>query len=335
MDSSSTASKVPENANTDCPGTDSDQAGKSSACAGCPNQNVCASGEANKPDPTVDDIAVKLQTIDHKLLVLSGKGGVGKSTFSSQLALALAFDSQQSEEVGLLDVDICGPSIPRMLAIENQEVHQSSEGWSPVYVEDNLAVMSIGFLLGDRNNAVIWRGPKKNGLIKQFFLDVSWGNLDYLVVDTPPGTSDEHISIAQYLKNCEGLAAVLVTTPQEVSLLDVRKEISFCLKTGIKILGVVENMSGFVCPNCSHESHIFPGHTGGAEGMCKEFNIPFLGSIPLDPNLLLACDSGKSFIKEFAGSKTAEALKQIVTKIKTILKEQSSSKETSQAMERD
>jgi len=180
-----------------------------------------------------------LKNIKHKILVLSGKGGVGKSTFSSQLSYALSSDENQN--IGLLDIDICGPSIPRLMGLEGQTIHQSNVGWSPVFLEDNLAVMSVGFMLNDPNEAVIWRGPKKNGLIKQFLRDVDWGELDYLVVDTPPGTSDEHLSIVQYLKETGIDGAILVTTPQEVALMDVRKEINFCKKVGIPILGVVEN----------------------------------------------------------------------------------------------
>ena len=174
-----------------------------------------------------------MSMVKHKILVLSGKGGVGKSTFSAQLAFALA---QQGKQVGLLDVDICGPSIPRMLGLMGHEVHQSASGWSPVYVEDNLGVMSIGFMLPTQDDAVIWRGPRKNGLIKQFLTDVVWNELDYLIVDTPPGTSDEHISIVQYLKDAKIDGAVVVTTPQEISMADVRKELNFCKKTGKKRL---------------------------------------------------------------------------------------------------
>ena len=177
----------------------------------------------------------KLSQVKHKILVLSGKGGVGKSTVSAQLAFALA---NQGKQVGLLDIDICGPSIPTMLGLVGQEVHQSASGWSPVYVEDNLGVMSIGFMLPTTDDAVIWRGPRKNGLIKQFLTDVDWGQLDYLIIDTPPGTSDEHISIVQYLKATNVDGAVIVTTPQEVAMADVRKEINFCKKTGKDIFAL-------------------------------------------------------------------------------------------------
>ncbi|KAK9132448.1 hypothetical protein Scep_011976 [Stephania cephalantha] len=186
-------------------------------------------------------IQERVATVKHKILVLSGKGGVGKSTFSAQLSFAL---SSMDYQVGLLDIDICGPSIPKMLGLEGQTIHQSNLGWSPVYVDDNLGVMSIGFMLPHPDEAVIWRGPRKNGIIKQFLKDVNWGELDYLVVDAPPGTSDEHISIVQFLKASGIDGAIIVSTPQEVSLTDVRKEVSFCKKVGLQVLGVVENMSG-------------------------------------------------------------------------------------------
>lgn len=222
-------SEKPENANEQCVGPSSDQAGKADSCAGCPNQANCASGQGQAVDPALEQIRQRMFHVKHIILVLSGKGGVGKSTFSAQLAFALA---SLNKQVGLMDVDICGPSIPKMLGLDGQSVHQSASGWSPVYVSDNLGVMSIGFMLPNADDAVIWRGPRKNGLIKQFLTDVVWGELDYLIVDTPPGTSDEHISIIQYLKTSNVTGAVVVTTPQEVSMADVRKELNFCKKTG-------------------------------------------------------------------------------------------------------
>lgn len=187
---------IPDDAPEHCPGTESVDAGKASACAGCPNQNICASGQPKLPDPDLPRIKESLSQVQHKILVLSGKGGVGKSTVTAHLAYALSNDT--TKHVGVLDVDICGPSIPRIMGVLDEQVHSSGSGWSPIYIEDNLCVMSPGFLLA-KKDAVIWRGPKKNGLIKQFLRDVDWGNLDYLVVDTPPGTSDEHLSIVQFL----------------------------------------------------------------------------------------------------------------------------------------
>lgn len=298
--------EIPEDANEGCPGLSSNSAGKSSACAGCPNQNICTSGKEKEEDPSLDIIAKKLSNVKNIVLVLSGKGGVGKSTVSSQLAMTLSHLNDGQYQIGLLDIDICGPSIPRMLGLEDQEVHQSNDGWTPVYYEDNLAVMSIGFLLSNKNDAVIWRGPRKNGLIKQFLTDVVWDNLDYLVIDTPPGTSDEHLSIIQYLKKTNILGSVVVTTPQEISLLDVRKELNFCVKTEIPIIGVVENMSGFTCPNCKCDFEIFKPSTGGASKMCEEFKIKLLTKVPIDPELLQACDKGICFVKEFPDKQTSK-----------------------------
>jgi len=251
--------------------------------------------------------------VKHKILVVSGKGGVGKSTLTAQLAQVLA-GGNPDLTVGVMDTDICGPSIPKMLGVENETVHVSGEGWEPVWAGENLAVMSIQFMLPNRDDAVIWRGPKKNGMIKQFLRDVAWGELDFLVVDTPPGTSDEHLSVNTFLKGCgagfEG--AVVVTTPQEVALLDVRKEIDFCRKAGIRVLGLVENMAGFVCPKCRVESEIFKATTGGGKALAKEMGVPFLGSVPLDPRLGMACDYGESFLDSFPDSPACAALKNVV-----------------------
>ncbi|KAG5189034.1 nucleotide-binding protein 1 [Tribonema minus] len=333
-------SAVPANANAGCVGPQSDAAGKASACAGCPNQAACASGAAKQTDPSVAQVAARLADVKHTVLVLSGKGGVGKSTMACQLAFALA---SQGHQVGLLDVDICGPSVPRMLGLTGQEVHQSAAGWSPVYVEDNLGVMSIGFMLPGSDDAVIWRGPRKNGLIKQFLTDVDWGTLDYLVIDTPPGTSDEHISTIQYLKGCNVDGAVIVSTNQEVSLADVRKEINFCKKTSIKVLGVVGNMAALKFPvsqlafrnaeggDCTaeamaalsaHAPHLLSmsvaadvfvaAEGGGAAGMAAKTGVPYLGPVPLDPNLLRACEEGRSFLEAYPMSAAAKPFAAIV-----------------------
>lgn len=255
-------------------------------------------------------IAERLSGVKHKILVLSGKGGVGKSSFTSQLAFALSGD--EDCQVGVMDIDICGPSIPTIMGVVDEQIHQSNSGWQPVFVQDNLGVMSIGFMLPDKDDAVIWRGPKKNGLIKQFLRDVDWGELDYLLVDTPPGTSDEHLSLASFLKESGIDGAVIITTPQEVALQDVRKEIDFCKKAKIPILGLVENMSGFVCPSCHGESVIFPPTTGGAQSLADEFKIPLLGKIPLDPRVAKSCDMGLSFLDEYPDSPACTAYEEII-----------------------
>ena len=216
-----------------------------------------------------------------------------------------------------MDVDICGPSIPTILGIASEQVHTSAAGWSPVYVQDNLGAMSVGFMLPSSKDAVMWRGPKKNGLIAQFLKDVDWGALDYLVIDTPPGTSDEHLSIVQLLKESGIDGAVLITTPQEVALQDVAREIDFCRKVGVHILGLVENMAGFVCPNCKTESQIFLPSTGGAARLAKETGVELLGSVPLDPRIGKSADYGVSFLDEYPDSPATSAYLDIIQRTST------------------
>jgi Mrp family chromosome partitioning ATPase len=253
----------------------------------------------------------RMSAIKHKVLVLSGKGGVGKSTVSTQLAYSLS----QSLRVGILDVDICGPSIPKMLGVDKKEVFQCSEGWVPVPVHSSdqdtkgLSCMSIGFLLQSEDDAVVWRGPKKHSMIRQFLEDVYWGNMDVLIIDTPPGTSDEHISLAEMLRETQPDGAIIVTTPQGVSLSDVRKEINFCIKLGIPIIGIIENMSGFACPCCNEITNIFS--SGGGKQLADQYNVPFLGSIPIDPQLANCEDEGKNFLQSYPQSASANALKSI------------------------
>ncbi|GAA5812057.1 cytosolic Fe-S cluster assembly factor nbp35 [Mucor flavus] len=316
MSTAAVKEEIPQDANEHCPGPESELAGKNDACAGCPNQTICATAPKG-PDPDISVIAERLSGVKHKILVLSGKGGVGKSSFTSQLAWALSGD--EDVQVGVMDIDICGPSIPTIMGVVDEQIHQSNSGWQPVYIQDNLSVMSIGFMLPDKDDAVIWRGPKKNGLIKQFLRDVDWGTLDYLLVDTPPGTSDEHLSLASFLKESGIDGAVIITTPQEVALQDVRKEIDFCKKAKIRILGLVENMSGFVCPNCHGESVIFPPTTGGAEALAKEFGIELLGRIPLDPRVAKSCDMGVSFLDEYPESPACVAYEDIIDRLRDIV----------------
>ncbi|RZF48850.1 hypothetical protein LSTR_LSTR003230 [Laodelphax striatellus] len=248
-----------------------------------------------------------LDGVKHIILVLSGKGGVGKSTVSTQLALGL---KESGFKVGLLDVDICGPSIPYLLKLEGHEIHKCPEGWVPVYTDEDkaLAVMSIGFLLKDRNDGIVWRGPKKTAMIKTFLSDIYWQDVDYLIVDTPPGTSDEHITVMENVKSlpCDG--AILVTTPQAVAIEDVRKELTFCRKTGIPILGIVENMSGFVCPSCQDCTNIFS--SGGGRSLSELANVPFLGTLPIDPNVSKSPE--QSIIKTIPDSQTATVFKSII-----------------------
>jgi len=300
-----------------CPGTGTQLSGKVSACDGCPNQQICASAGPAQPDPDIELIAKNLSSVKNIVLVLSGKGGVGKSTVTSNLARCLA--TSEHLNVGLLDIDICGPSQPRIMGCEGEGVHQSGSGWSPIYVEDNLSVMSAGFLLPSPDAAVIWRGPKKNGLIKQLVRDVDWGNLDFLLVDTPPGTSDEHLSIVQYLSSARLRGALVVTTPQEIALQDVRKEITFCRKVGVPVLGLVENMSCFVCPCCQKSSSMWPPSTGGGGALAQELGLPLIGQLPLDPRLGQLSDQGQSLFTEHGDSPVAIAYRALVASLQQAL----------------
>lgn len=245
-----------------------------------------------------------LKNVKHIILILSGKGGVGKSSVTTQTALSLV---NQGFNVGVLDIDLTGPSLPRMFGVESKQVHQSTLGWVPVSVYNdnnsprgNLSLMSLGFLLGNRNNSVVWRGPKKTAMIRQFLKDVVWGTddvpLDYLLIDTPPGTSDEHIAIAEELRWAQPDGAVIVTTPQQVSTADVRKEINFCKKVGFNVLGIVENMSGFICPHCSECTDIFL--SGGGKLLSEQLDIEFLGNVPIDPTFVEMVETQNNDVNE-------------------------------------
>ncbi|CAK9290735.1 unnamed protein product [Gordionus sp. m RMFG-2023] len=253
-----------------------------------------------------------MEKIKHVILVLSGKGGVGKSTVALQLALTL---NKNQYKVGILDIDLCGPSIPRMMNLSDKTIYQCSQGWVPVYVDDQktLCVMSMAFLLPSDKDPVIWRGPKKNAMIKQFINNVYWEELDYLIIDTPPGTSDEHISVIENIAPYNPEGAILITTPQLISVNDVRREITFCRKLKIPILGLFENMSGYICPHCKECSDIFS--QGGGQKLAEYANIPFLGSIPLDPNIALCSESGENFIEKFRESSSLNCIFEFISKL--------------------
>jgi len=242
-----------------------------------------------------------MENVEHKFLVLSGKGGVGKSSIAANLAVWL---SMQGKRVGLLDVDIHGPSIPKLLNLEHEHVQAKGGGIEPVSYSDTLKIMSIGFLLQNESDALIWRGPMKHNVIKQFVTDVCWGDLDYLVVDCPPGTGDEPLSVVQLLGKVDG--AVIVTTPQQLAVVDVKKCITFCRQLNLPVLGVIENMGGFVCPHCNQRIDVFAGE--GGEEMAGDFKVPFLGRIPMDPALARACDSGEPFVAFNLQSPAAQAI---------------------------
>jgi len=250
-----------------------------------------------------EQIRQRVKQIKHQILVLSGKGGVGKSTVAVNLAVSL---SLSGKSVGLLDIDIHGPSIPKILNLEGKTVRAAGDAILPIEMAENLKVMSIGFLLRGSNDAVIWRGPMKYHMIKQFLKDVQWGNLDFLIIDSPPGTGDEPLSVVQLLENADG--AIIVTTPQEVALSDVRKCITFCRNLNLTVIGVLENMSGFICPKCGERTDIFK--SGGGEQMARQMNVPFLGRIPIDPQIVDACDSGQPYVQHYSQSQTAKTFKE-------------------------
>ena len=250
-------------------------------------------------------LQARMKTIRRKLLVLSGKGGVGKSTVAANLAVSLAL---AGKTVGLLDVDVHGPSIPKLLGLEGKQIGVSGGDLSPVRMSDNLTVMSIGFMLPSGSEPVIWRGPRKFHLIRQFLTNVAWGNLDVLVVDSPPGTGDEPLSVAQLVGS--PAEAVIVTTPQDLAVADVRRCVSFCNSLSLPVAGIVENMSGFVCPNCGQQIDLFK--KGGGKALADEMSVPFLGSIPIDPNIVASGDAGIPIIATDAHSPSGEAFADIV-----------------------
>lgn len=265
-----------------------------------------------------DHSVVGIQRVKNVYLVLSGKGGVGKSTIATALARSFAVEGKKT---GILDIDLCGPSIPKMMGLESEGVYQGEHGGIlPAKYKLNdtttIDVLSVGFMLSSPDAPVIWRGPKKGAAIEQFLNDVEWGEKDVLVVDTPPGTSDEHITIMNFFKqrNFE-TKAVIVTTPQLVSINDVEKEINFCIECGIKVVGIVENMSGYLCPHCSEVTNIFSSN-GGKE-LAEKYKFPFIGAIPIEPKVCLAGESGSN---PFTDEPSAKALQPITNFVKETIK---------------
>ena len=248
-----------------------------------------------------------LTKIKNRILVFSGKGGVGKTTVSANLALAF---SLRGEKVGALDVDIHGPNLAKMLGVEGKRMDVSSGIIHPVQVNANLKLVSMSFLLESPDLPVIWRGPMKMKVIQQFIGDVDWGDLDWLIIDSPPGTGDEPLSVAQTIP---ATGAIIVTTPQEVSVLDSRKAVVFAMKLQLKVLGIIENMSGMVCPHCGQSIDLFK--VGGGEAAAKELGVPFLGRIPIDPQIVISGDEGKPFAANHKSSNASRAFQEIVEKI--------------------
>ena len=254
------------------------------------------------------DLKSNLGRIKHKIMVLSGKGGVGKSTVAANIAVAIALEGKK---VGILDTDFHGPSIPTLLNLNDARPTSDGKSILPVNFTDDIKVMSIGFMLPNHDDAVIWRGPMKMNVIKQLLTEVNWGDLDYLVIDFPPGTGDEPLSVAQLIPGSDG--AIIVTTPQDLSINDVKKCINFCRQVNVPVLGVVENMSGLVCPHCKNVIDIFK--KGGGETMAAQMGVPFLGRIPVEPMIVEASDAGKPFVYHYSKTEAARAFSKAVEPI--------------------
>lgn len=276
----------------------------------CPNRtDACGDckGSGNCQDDSEKKIRSCLANVKHKVAIMSGKGGVGKSTVAVNLAIALA---KQGKKVGLLDVDINGPSIPKMLGNVCADVYSENGKLIP-HETHGIKVVSIGYFLPNPDDAIILRGPAKNGVIQQFISDVVWGDLDYLFIDCPPGTGDEPLGICQRIPDPTG--AIIVTTPQEVAANDVRKSLNFCLKLEFPILGIVENMSGFICPKCGELTNIFA--EGAGKKLAMEFNTLLLGQIPIDPIVCMGGDSGNPIAGEDTPSPIRDAFNSICEKL--------------------
>jgi ATP-binding protein involved in chromosome partitioning len=260
------------------------------------------------PQPDPDALARQsLTRIKNKIMIMSGKGGVGKSSISVNLAIALA---GKGFRVGLMDVDIHGPDIPRMLGLMGVLAANTDRKLEPMRFSDNLSAVSIESLMPNKDDAVIWRGPMKHGVIRQFIGEVEWGDLDYLIIDSPPGTGDEPLTVAQLIKDAR---AVIVTTPQEIALADVRKSINFCKTLKMEILGLVENMSSYTCPHCGKSVDIFG--SGGGERTAALAGLRLLGRIPFDPNIVKCGDVGISYQKRYADTPATRVFGEIAAQI--------------------
>ncbi len=253
-------------------------------------------------------IVESLARIKHKVVVMSGKGGVGKSTVAVNLALALA---AKGHKVGVMDVDIHGPDVAKLLGVEQERLKSDGQRIIPVGISENLSAMSMAFLIDSRDTPVIWRGPLKMGAIRQFLGDVAWGDLDYLVIDLPPGTGDEPLSVAQLIP--EGAWAIIVTTPQDLALLDSRKAVRFAETLKMKIAGIIENMSGFACPHCGKDIDLFK--TGGGERAARELGVPFLGRVPIDPEVVRTGDEGIPYVVNQPDEPAPKAFGEIVRQL--------------------
>jgi Mrp family chromosome partitioning ATPase len=252
-------------------------------------------------------VASSLNRIKNKFVVMSGKGGVGKTSTAVNIAITLA---NRGFQVGIMDVDLHGPDVPRMLGLSGMPDLNSNRKLNPMRYSDHLVAISMESFLPERDDAIIWRGPLKFSAIRQFIADVEWGELDFLIIDSPPGTGDEPLTVAQQIQDAK---AVIVTTPQEVALADVRKSINFCRSVNLEMFGLVENMSGLNCPHCGESIDLFGA--GGGERTAKETGIAFLGRIPMDPRMVACGDSGVSFQTSYPDSPVTQAFGAIADKM--------------------
>jgi ATP-binding protein involved in chromosome partitioning len=251
-----------------------------------------------------------MNKIDHKIVILSGKGGVGKSTVAANLAVALA-SKDGKVSVGILDADITGPSIPKILGAREKDLKASPLGIAPVIGPNGIRIISMDFLLQSDETPVIWRGPMKSMAIRQFLSDVMWGSLDYLIIDLPPGTGDEALSIMQFIPDIDGV--IIVTIPSDVSQIVVKKAVTFARQLNAEVIGIVENMSGLICPECDKKIDVF--QSGGGKKISNDLNVPFLTEIPLDPKISEDADIGMIFVENRSNSPAAKAFSNIVDKI--------------------
>ncbi len=275
-------------------------------CGSCETANTCDA--ATQAAHMERKAAEKLSTIKHRIAVMSGKGGVGKSTVAINLAVGLA---KKGKKVGVMDADIHGPNVPKMLGLKHSPPSGGPGGIIPPETKDGIKAISMAFMLQNDDTPIAWRGPMKHGVVQQFIAEVNWGDLDYLIVDLPPGTGDEPMSVAQILG--AGLSTIIVTTPQDVALLDSRKSVLFAGSLGMNILGIVENMSGLICPHCNQRIDLFK--TGGGEKAAKELGVKFLGAIPIDPKIVEGGDLGKPIMSMNGSSPTAESFSKITDQI--------------------
>ncbi|EGG19175.1 hypothetical protein DFA_02423 [Cavenderia fasciculata] len=310
-----------------CP-SNTESAGKETVCQSCPGQGVCSSQSVNPDKKSID---IRMKVIKHKLLVLSGKGGVGKSSITSLLSFGLV---HRQQKVSVLDIDICGPSIPKLMGVEGVAIVNSESGWVPprplpecnIHAGD-IKVMSVGSMLGSQNNSIVWKGPRKTTIINRLLKDTFWGRQDYLVVDTPPGTGDEHLSIVSALSSTTNVVdgAIIVTSPQDLAVDTVKREIEFCLKQGVKVIGVIENLSGYACPCCDEVTEIWKpkdGTSSGGLGLAQLYNIPFLGRLPIDINLGYCSENGKCPFCDYPDSTGTKSFEKIIDSILIQLNQQ-------------